>query len=269
METRTIELTRGRKVAVAETGSGAPLLYLHGFADVHGASVGWLPFHEQLARSRLLIAPAHPSCAGSDEDEDIDTIDDVVFHTLEVMDALGLERVDVLGYCFGGWLAAELAVRNPERVGRLVLVAASGLLVPDEPIGDLFMEVQAQNGVEYRGLRELMFEQPASAAAMAMFPDGRADFDREMSRFKVMRFASRVGFRPPYFHHRMLRERLSRAGGPALIVWGEHDRMVPIAHAHAYGEGIKRSRLHVVPGCGHCVHIEHPDAVAAAIATFL
>jgi pimeloyl-ACP methyl ester carboxylesterase len=62
-----------------ENGNGAPLLYLHGFADVHSVKESWLPFHQQLAKSARVIAPAHPGCAQSDEDKDIDTIEDVVF----------------------------------------------------------------------------------------------------------------------------------------------------------------------------------------------
>lgn len=269
MTTRIIELTRGRKVAIAEAGQGAPLLYLHGFVDVHGASVDWLPMHEALAKSFRVIAPAHPGCAGSDESEDIDTIDDVEFHLLEVLDALGLTKVDVVGYCFGGWLAAELAARNPERVNRLVLIGASGLFVPGVPIGDLFWEVQAQNGVEYRGLRELLFVDGQAEPAASLLPDGRSDTAREISRYKVMRYASRVGFKPPYFYNRNLRDRLHRFAGEALLLWGQADRMVPLAHAQAYEQGLKRARLQTIAQAGHAVTVEQPEAVVAAIRAFL
>ncbi len=269
MNTRIIELTGGRKVAIAEAGQGAPLLYLHGFADVHGASVEWLPMHEELARTFRLIAPAHPGCAGSDENEAIDSIDDVEFHLLEVLDALGLAKADVVGNCFGGWLAAELAVRNPDRVNRLVLTGASGLFVPGEPIGDLFWEVQAQNGVEYQGLRSLLFTDGNADVARALFPDGRSVVEREISRYKVMRYASRVGFKPPYFYNRNLRDRLHRFPGEVLLLWGEFDRMVPLAHARAYEQGFKRARLQVVPDAAHALTVEQPDPVVAAIRAFL
>lgn len=269
MDTRVIELTRGRKVALAQAGRGNPLLYLHGFVDVHGASVGWLPMHELLAKSFRLIAPALPGCAGSDESEDIDDIDDVQFHLLEVLDALGLAKVDVVGHCFGGWLAAELAVRNPERVNRLVLIGASGLFVPGEPIGDLFWEVQAQDGVAYRGLRELLFADVASPIAHGLLPDGRSDAAREISRYKVMRYASRVGFKPPYFYNRNLRDRLHRFEGKSLLLWGEADRMVPLTHARAYEQGLNGARLHMIGGAGHAVIAEQPEAVATAIRAFL
>ena len=86
MSVRIIDV-RGRKVAVAEAGSGGPpLVYLHGFADVHGVAGDLLPFHLRLAQHARVIAPAHPGCNGSDE-LDSASIDDVVFHYLELFDA--------------------------------------------------------------------------------------------------------------------------------------------------------------------------------------
>ncbi|MBM4297855.1 MAG: alpha/beta fold hydrolase, partial [Deltaproteobacteria bacterium] len=119
MSGRSVEVN-GRKIWLLENGSGAPLLYLHGFADVHSVKESWLPFHEQLATSARVIAPAHPGCAQSDENKDVDVIEDVVFHYLELLDALKLDKFDLVGHCVGGWIAAELAVRHPEKIRKLV-----------------------------------------------------------------------------------------------------------------------------------------------------
>ena len=73
-----------------------------------------------------VIAPAHPGCAQTDENRDIDTIEDVVFHYLEVLDALNLTQFDLVGSCVGGWIAAELAVRHSGKIRKLVLIGASG-----------------------------------------------------------------------------------------------------------------------------------------------
>jgi pimeloyl-ACP methyl ester carboxylesterase len=259
----------GHAVEIAELGAGKPLVYLHGFADLHGSAPDFLPFHHELARAARLIAPAHPGCAGSAEDEDIETMDDLAFRLVETLDALGLERVDVAGSCVGGWLAAELAVRHPERVRRLVLIGASGLYVPDEPIGDLFWEAQPRNGSDYSGLRRLLFAHEDGQAAQTLFPDDRSDRERELARYKTMRFASRIGFRPPYFYNRALRRRLYRFAGPALLVWGADDRMVPRAHAEAYRDGIKDAQLRIVAGAGHSPHAEKPHETAALIRDFL
>lgn len=256
------------KLEVRQLGSGTPLVYLHGFADIHAASIGWLPFHEELAQRFRVIAPAHPACAASEEDESIENIDDVAFRYIELLDELEIDRVHLAGACFGGWIAAELAVRHPERVAKLALIGASGLFIPGKPIGDLFWEIQSENMTEYRGLRRLLFASPDSPAAKAMFPDGRSAIEVELSRYKAMRFCSRVGFSPPYFYNRKLQRRLARYPGPALVLWGEDDHLVPLEHARAYQAGLRGSTLKVMSGCGHSPHAEKPQDTANALKEF-
>jgi pimeloyl-ACP methyl ester carboxylesterase len=256
------------KLEVKQAGEGAPLVYLHGFADLHAASLDWLPFHQALAKSFRLIAPAHPACAGSEEDETIENIDDVAFRYIELLDELGLDRINLAGACFGGWIAAELAVRHPERIHKLALIGASGLFIPGKPIGDLFWEIQSENMTQYRGLRRLMFAREDSPQALAMFPDGRAAIEVELSRYKAMRFCSRVGFSPPYFYNRKLEQRLGRYKRSALLLWGEDDHMVPVEHARAYQAGLKGSKLVMLPGCGHSPHVEQPAKTASALKDF-
>lgn len=268
MSGRSIEFN-GRSVWLEESGGGRPLVWLHGFADVHGATAGLLPFHAALAAGRALIAPAHPGCADSTEDETLESIDDMVFHYLELFDALGLDEFDLAGACIGGWIAAEIAVRNRERVGRLALVGASGLFVRDRPIGDLFMMVQPENGASLRSLRNMLFAGDDAPAAMELFPDGRADNDTELRRYRMFRFAARIGFRPPYFYHPKLRHRLGRFDRPVLVVHGADDHMVPGDHAAAYAAGFPDARLEIMAGCGHSPHLEKPDAAAALVTAFL
>jgi len=144
-------------------------------------------------------------------------MDDLAFRYAETMDALGLDKVAVAGACVGGWIAAELAMRHPERVTHLVLIGASGLEIPDQPIGDLSWEAQPRNGTDYSGMRRLLFGRDDAAEAVRLFPDSRGEVGREHARYKTMRFASRIGFNPPYFHDRHLRRRLHRYGGPSLV----------------------------------------------------
>jgi pimeloyl-ACP methyl ester carboxylesterase len=259
----------GLAVQVEEAGEGAPLLYLHGIADLHGAGAALLPFHQSLAAGRRLIAPAHPGCADSGEDDAMESIDDVVFHYLQLADALGLAEFDLAGTCLGGWIAAELAVRHPERVNKLVLVGATGLLVPGQPIGDLFMMAQPRDGGHLDDLRAMLFATADTPVGLELFPDGTTDADADLLRYKMFRFASRIGFRPPYFYHPRLRERLPRYINPALVIQGADDTMVPPAHGAAYAVGLGDARLEVIEGAGHSPQLERPDEVAALIAGFL
>ncbi len=266
MTERAVALTGGRTVWIAEAGGGAPLLYLHGIADVHGASFDLLPVHRLLAERVSVIAPAHPGCANSGAEETIESIDDLVFHYLELLDALEIGRFALAGACIGGWIAAEIAVRHPERVTALGLIGAAGLFVSGAPIADVFWETHPKDGVSLAPVRRLLFGDPEGAAARAMFPDPRGVIDQELLRYKLFRFASRIGFNPPYFYNRRLIDRLGRYRGPALAVWGARDRMVPLSHGHAYADGLGAGQLEIVAGAGHSLQVEHPRRVAALIA---
>jgi pimeloyl-ACP methyl ester carboxylesterase len=259
----------GRKVWILEDGSGPPLLYLHGFADLHSVKESWLPFHEALFRRARVIAPAHPGCAATEE-IDGESIEDVVFHYLEVMDALKLDKFDLVGACVGGWIAAEIAVRHPEKIGSLVLMGATGLFVEGAPIGDVFMMAQPERGTSYAGLRSMLFSRPDHPEALDLFPDGRGELDDEMRRYQMLRFASRVGFRPPYFYNRSLKDRLHRVSAPALVLWGEDDRMVPLVHGERYAKAIpKANRLKVIKQAGHSVHVEMAELAGQIVSDFL
>jgi pimeloyl-ACP methyl ester carboxylesterase len=259
----------GRKVWLLENGGGAPLVYLHGFADVHSVKESWLPFHEQLAKGARVIAAAHPGCAQSDEDKDIDTVEDVVFSSLELLDALGLAQFDLVGNCVGGWLAAELAVRHPEKIRKLVLIGAAGLFIQGALIGDVFMHAQPEYGSSYATLRELLFSSDNHPLALELFPDGKGALEDEVRRYQMLRLSSRIGFKPPYFYNHSLKNRLHRITAPALVIWGEHDHMVPRQHGETYAERIPNAKLTIIPGAGHSAHVEKPEETANLIQEFL
>ncbi len=256
---------KGRKVALIEAGSGPPLVYLHGFADVHGVAGDLLPFHEGLAQGHRLIAPAHPACNGSTEFLQGNRIEDFLFHYCEVFDALGLDRFALVGHCAGGWIAAEYAVRHPERVTHLVLIGASGLFVPGEHIGDIFMNSQPNNGTSFASLRHMLFASDNAPQALRYYPDGRGDLDEEMRRYGMLRFGSAIGFRPPYFYNGRWwtgsigrRCRRSWSGAPR-ITWCRSPTAGPTPSVSAMPPPLK-----LIAGAGHAVHLEKPGRGAGA-----
>jgi pimeloyl-ACP methyl ester carboxylesterase len=255
---------RGRKVALIEAGSGPPLVYLHGFADIHGVAGDLQPFHDGLAQGHRLIAPAHPGCNGSDDFTQGNRVEDFLFHCYELFDALKLDRFALVGHCVGGWLAAEYAVRNPERVTRLALIGATGLFVAGEHIGDIFMNSNPDRGTSLASLRHMLFASADSPEALRRYPDGRGDLDDEMRRYAMLRFGSAIGFRPPYLYNRTLIDRLYRAKMPSVVIWGAEDHMAPVAHGRAYASNLPDATLKLIAGAGHAVHLEKPaDALAA------
>jgi pimeloyl-ACP methyl ester carboxylesterase len=262
---REIEV-RGRTVVLIEAGSGPPLVYLHGFADVHGVAGNLQPFHQDLASGHSLIAPAHPGCDGSGEFLQGNRVDDYLFHYSEVFDALKLDRFALVGHCVGGWLAAEYAVRHPERVTRLALIGATGLFVAGELIGDIFMNSNPDRGTSLATLRHMLFAGKDSPEALRHYPDGRGDLEDEMRRYGMLRFASAIGFRPPYLYNRSLVDRLYRAGMPSAVIWGAEDHMVPVAHGHTYATQLGgHPALKLIAGAGHAVHLEKPGDVLGVL----
>jgi pimeloyl-ACP methyl ester carboxylesterase len=260
----------GRTLSIIEAGSGEPTVYLHGFADVHGVDGDLMPFHKRLAEGVRLIAPAHPGCNGSDDMNGPHSIEDVVFHYLEVFDGLGLTKFNLVGHSVGGWIAAEFAVRHPEKISKLVLIGATGLFVSGEPIGDVFMHTQPERGVDYATLRRMYFSSEQAELALRYYPDGRGNIDEETRRYEMVRFCSFVGFKPPYLYNRSLIDRLHRAKMPALVVWGEKDGLVPLAHGRAYAEKLPGAGdLLIVAGAGHAAHAEAPDKTGDPVAAFL
>jgi pimeloyl-ACP methyl ester carboxylesterase len=257
---------RSRKVVLLEAGSGTPLVYLHGFADVHGVAGGLLPFHEGLAQRHRLIAPAHPGCNGSSDFTQGNRIDDYLFHYAEVFDALKLDRFALIGHCVGGWIAAEFAVRYPERVTKLGLIGATGLFVPGELIGDVFMNSNPDNGTSFASLRHMLFAGKDAPLGQKYYPDGRGELDDEVRRYAMIRFSSAIGFRPPYLYNRTLVDRLYRADMPSAVVWGAEDHMVPLAHGQAYAKNLgAHPALKTIAEAGHAAHLEKPAEVLAAL----
>jgi pimeloyl-ACP methyl ester carboxylesterase len=268
METTTVQVG-DNLVEIARAGSGAPVLYLHGIYDVHTAQAGFFPFQEQLAERFALTVPAHPGCGDSTGIAEVTEIEDLAFHYFDVLDALGIAQATIVGYCLGGWIATEMAVRNPERVGRLVLIGAAGLQVPGALVGDLFMMSQPRDGGVLLEMRELLFKDAASPLANQVMPDGRVSVPDEVRRYKSLTLAGRVGWEPPYLHDRKLLGRLHRIKSPTLVLWGERDRLVPLANGRAYATHLPQAALQVLGDAGHSVILEQPAACVQRIAPFL
>jgi pimeloyl-ACP methyl ester carboxylesterase len=252
---RTLKV-RGKSVQLFEGGDGPPVLYLHG-----AGTYWWLPGHDRLAARRHVYLPAHPGFGDSTGAEDIEDIEDLVFHTLDVLDELALERVDVVGLSLGGWCAVELALRQPQRVNRLVLVDAAGLRLRDVPTPDLFLATPAES-------RELLFADPKGPIAMAAIPDTPPAPEKMVYILRGREAAARLLWNP-HVRYRKLMSRLDRVKRPTLVVWGAQDRLFPLPYGEAFARGIPGAKLVTIDRCGHLPPVEQPERFAEAVLDFL
>jgi pimeloyl-ACP methyl ester carboxylesterase len=254
--TETIVNVRGTGVRVLTAGDGPALLYLHGSGD----SGAWLPVLEELAESFSVIRPDHPGFNES-EDADVDSVHELAFFTLDLLDELGHDRVRVIGASLGGWLAADLATIEPARVEKLVLVGPAGLRAEDVPVPDTFtLGAEALAGTLFHGdaARERALEQ---AAALETDP-------ASMTRYLKNRIATAHLAWNPYFHDPRLPLRLHRVQAPTLLVWGSEDRVFPPAHADTWQALLPSARIQLIDGVGHLPHVEEPQRFCEVVVPF-
>ena len=243
----------GGTIGYLSAGEGPPLLFLHG----GGGAGQWHEAFTIWSREHRVICPEHPGFATSDELPEIEGVDDLVYHYLEVMDLLGLERPAIVGASFGGWLAAELAVHSPERVGALALLSPVGLRLAEHPITDVFFLKPAE-------IPLALFADPAR---MPM-PDGPPDVDALLAIYRDQTALARFTW-APFMANPKLERRLPRITAPTLVLWPEQDRIVPREHAERYAERIPGAVLRTIPDCGHALYFEKPEEVAQAVGAFL
>lgn len=240
---------RGCGVHLLRGGAGRPLLYLHG----GGAAGLWRRFHALLAERFEVYAPDHPGFGASAERADVTDIAGLASHYLDLVERLELDRPVLVGASFGGRVACEVVLREPTRVRRLVLLAPVGLEIPDHPVTPLF----PRSREEARGM--LFHDQELAER----FSSG-AEFgcvlgtDRDHGALRRFRDDGTPDLAP----------RLGGVAVPTLVIWGDHDRVVPPAHGERFAALVPGARLQTIPGCGHGLPFEAPAPVANAIAEF-
>jgi pimeloyl-ACP methyl ester carboxylesterase len=245
---------RGTPVQMLEGGAGAPLLFLHGA----GGGGRWLGFQDALATELRVLAPSHPGHAGSPAAEWIEHISDLAFHYLDLLDALGLERVHLAGASFGGWIGAEIATMASHRLASLVLIDPVGIKADGWIYPFLF-------GMDIPEVVQTVFHNPMAALQLAP-PD--QSVETLALQYRQGAAIARVSWNP-YLYDPLLRRRLGRITAPTLLCWGAHDRLAPLAPCgETWQREIPGARLVVFPDTGHVPHLEEPEAVARAVLDF-
>lgn len=242
----------GEKIRLLEAGNGETVLFLHG-----AGGLNWYPLLEMLSEGRRVLAPEHPGFGRSDLPAWLTCVGDLAFFYLDMLAALGLERVHLVGHSLGGWTAAEIAIRDTRRLESLSLLAPAGVQAVAEPYGDIFLwtpEEHARNSFFDQSLAEERIRALAGADIDVMLQNRAA--------------AARLAW-SPRLHNPQLAHWLHRIDVPTLLVWGEEDRICPYSCRSAFLDNIKGAQLRALPRAGHALHSERPAAVAALLHDFL
>jgi len=244
----------GIAIEMLVAGEGRPLLFLHGI-DYFAQHK---PFLDRLAQRFRLVAPRHPGFGASPRPAWMRNVGDIAYLYLDLIDRLALDDVLLVGSSFGGWLALEIAIRSTARLAGLVLIDSLGVKFgarDEAEIADIFA-LSAEEGVARA------FADPSNAPDYTTADDAAVE---EVARDREA--AVLYGWRP-FMHNPSLRHWLHRVRLPALVLWGERDRVVAPAYGAHLTQVLPDARFVPIAAAGHYPQIEQLDAVAQAIADF-
>ena len=246
----------GVDLEVLRRGAGHPLLLLHGFQHLDPR----LPVVDMLAHTAQLIAPSHPGFGGSPRPADFGTVYDLVHLYLAFLDTLPPGPVTLMGLSFGGWLAAEIAIKAGRRIDKLILVDALGIKISDRETPDI---LDVFNTHPQEVTRKSWHAPDINAPRYDDMED-----DELIIRARNWDALCRYGFHP-YMYNPQLKRWLSNIKARTLVLWGASDGVVRPAYGEAYAKLIPGARFESIAEAGHYPEIEQPAALAAHVQAFL
>ncbi len=251
-----------------DVGSGDPVLFLHGSGPGVSAFANWRLPIERLKGDIRIIAPDLVGFGYTAPPADVEYDRETwLRQVVDLLDALGLDRVSVVGNSFGGSMALALAVHHPERVDRLVLMGAVG--VPFEITEGLDAVWGYEPSEETMG--RLMRETFAYDPALVTDELVRSRYEASIRPGAQEQFSAMFPApRQRWVDSMAFSEAEIRAlPHPALVVHGRDDKVIPLSNSLTLLEWVDDSRLHVFGRCGHWTQIEHADAFASIVRDFL
>jgi pimeloyl-ACP methyl ester carboxylesterase len=253
---REAVLLAGIQIEVFEGGCGSPLLFLHGAQGFTPEQ----PYVGLLMDQRSLIAPSHPGFGASGLPLWLDSIDDIAYVYLEFLDRRRIERIDIVGCSLGGWLAAEIATKAPERIGKLALVGPVGVKLGPADKLDI----------------PDIFAMPQDKVMRLVFHDvekGKLDVskitDEQLMTIARNRETTALLTWEPWMHNPKLRHRLHRIASPTLFIRGLSDGLVSQSYVEGYAKLIPNARVETIVAAGHAPQLEQPDEFARVLFAFL
>jgi pyruvate dehydrogenase E2 component (dihydrolipoamide acetyltransferase) len=255
----TVQVAAGRLRYLRQGEGGDPVVLLHGFG---GDLNNWLFAAPGLAEGHTVYAVELPGHGGSSKDVGSGDLEFLVDAAQQFLDALALERVHLVGHSLGGLVAATLALRDPDRVLSLTLLASAGL---GEEINGEYLErfVSATSRRELKPALELLFAD--SGQVTRQLVDDVLKYKRIDGVDTALRSIADHVFAGGH-QHVLIGDRLADIERPLLVVWGAEDRIIPPEHARQVPD---TADVHVLKGSGHSPHMEMPGEVNRVMQRFL
>jgi pimeloyl-ACP methyl ester carboxylesterase len=245
----------GVSLEIEEKGQGRPLLFLHPGEGLQPNR----PWFDALAKFHRVIAPHHPGFGGSVLPDWVGTVDDLAYLYLDLAAELGLQNAVLAGNCFGGWVAAEMAVRNTAGFAGLLLAAPLGIKAG----GVLDRDITDMHAISRNEFLRLAWADPANGAI-----DYTKLPDTELAGIARGRETLAVFGWKPYMHNPRLKRWLHRIDLPTRLIWGEQDGIVSTAYGEAWKAEIPGATIETIPHAGHYPHWEQAEIFATRVRAF-
>jgi len=255
IEMKTVNVS-GVELEMLDMGDGPPMLFLHA---AEGPTFPSDEYLRLLAKSFRVIAPWHPGFGNQVRPKDFREVSDLAYLYLDLVEQLELDHPILAGASFGGWIAAEMAVRSPATFASVVLVSPLGIKVrgrEDRDIVDMF-------AVTDEDLLALSFKDPTKGGT-----DLSKLSEEELTAvYRGRESLAYYGWRP-YMHNPRLKRWLSRVRIPSLLLAGHDDQIVFEGYHKAYSEALPDCQFAVIKNAGHYPHIEQSGDVTTVVTKF-
>ena len=256
---KKVSLRKGQvKVQTWTQGDGPPLLYLHGWDGLSG----WPSWLDPLSAKHRVVVAQHPGYGASTGIESLEDFLDLSLYYLDFIDAMGMDRPAIVGHSLGANIAGEMATLSPPSVGKLVLIAPTGLWDAADPVADIFAMTPSQR-------QKATWYDVEGAEAKGYFTVPKTDKQKGLAGIEIARSLSTAAKFLFPIPDKGLKKRIHRVKSPTLLLWGAGDKIVPPTYGRLFQQKIAGSKLVMIARAGHHPLIEQSSKSVDAILSFL